>query len=76
MRVTLRAARISCGYTAEQVAKHCGVSVELINELEINSNEITYNLFLKMTDLYQITPDHVYLGLESDCHHKLYLGVT
>ena len=73
-KFTLRATRISCGYTEDEVARHCGVSTKVIDEVELDSGEILYSLLLKMTDLYNIAPDHVYLGLESDCRHKLSLG--
>ena len=70
-KITLRAARESCGYTVEEVARHCGVSVKIICEVELDSSEIAYSLLFKIIDLYNIAPDHAYLGLESDCRHKL-----
>lgn len=75
MRFILRAVRISCGYTEEEVAGYCGISTEAINRLEIDSSEIEYRLLTKLTGLYKVAPDLVYFGVEADCH-KRSLGVT
>lgn len=76
MQFTLRSIRGSIGYTEDEVARHCRVKKEMIVQLEINSSDISYTLLLKIINLYNVTMDLVFLGLESDCHNKRYYAVT
>ena len=39
-QITLRAARISCGYTVEEVAEYCGVTIDKLNEFENNCKDM------------------------------------
>lgn len=70
MQFTMRAVRVSCGYAEDEVARYCGVSTETINELEIDSGQIDYNLLSKLINLYGVTLDLIYLGSETDCRQK------
>jgi len=70
MQFTMRAVRVSCGYVEDEVARYCGVSTETINELEIDSGQIDYNLLSKLIDLYGVPLDIIYLGAETDSHQK------
>jgi transcriptional regulator with XRE-family HTH domain len=71
LQITLRAARITCGYTEDEVAKYCRASIRVIEEVELDSGEMPYNLLLKISDLYDVDLDRVYLGPESDCYHEV-----
>ncbi|TGE40203.1 XRE family transcriptional regulator [Desulfosporosinus fructosivorans] len=46
-----------CGYTLEQVAKHCGVSPETIRKYELNSSRLPLYLIIKLSELYNIQPN-------------------
>jgi transcriptional regulator with XRE-family HTH domain len=70
MQLTLRAVRISNGYSEDEVSRYCGVDVKTIGESEIDSSEMEYDLLLKITNLYKIALDHIYLGRESDCCYR------
>ena len=66
-QITLRAARISCGYTVEEVAEYCGVTTRVLNDLEIDSGQMQFLLMQKLTNLYRVPLDLVYFGTEVDC---------
>jgi len=63
MQLTLRDIRNAKDYTIHEVAEYCGVSAEEIEEIEIDSSEISYDLLIKITDLYRVPPDCIYLGV-------------
>lgn len=65
-QITLRAIRISCGYTGDEVARCCDVPVGDINKAEIDSSEMAYSLLSKMADLYKVAIDRIYLGPEGN----------
>ena len=67
MQFTLRAVRISCGYTLWEAAKECGVSKKTLRKYEKDSSNIMFSLMLKLRKLYDIPADYFYLGSESDC---------
>lgn len=68
-QITLRAARISCGYTVKEVAQVCGVSSSTISKYERNSGNLPLNLMLKLRKLYNnVSLDLIYYGTESECH--------
>jgi len=71
---TLRAARVSCGYTVEEVARHCGIPVHAFNDLEIDSGQMQFSLMQKLTNLYGVSQDLIYFGVEVDCIERNRLG--
>jgi transcriptional regulator with XRE-family HTH domain len=64
---TLRAARMSCGYTVEEAAAACGLSVRKFNQYEVDSEQITRRTVVKMLRLYGVSFEQVYFGKEADC---------
>lgn len=64
---TLRAARISCGYTVEEAAAACGLSVRKFNQYEEDSGRLQRRTAIKFIRLYGITFEQVYFGKEADC---------
>jgi transcriptional regulator with XRE-family HTH domain len=78
MQITLKAAREMNGYTLEQVAEYCGVTADTISDIEDNSESITYDLLSSILNLYGVSADYVYLGIETECinHNRLNRGVT
>jgi len=75
---TLRSVRISHGYSMEEVAEYCGVSIETINELEIDPCRITYNLLENIQTFYGVSLDDIFIGSETDCikHNREIAKVT
>lgn len=67
MFLTLKAVRISFGYTLEEAAKHCDIPENYLSELEIDSGEMPPNVAMKLMNLYGVSPDAIYFGKESDC---------
>lgn len=64
--VTLRAARVSAGYTVEEAAKKMNISIETLNEREKDAGDIPLDNAIALTELYRIPFDLVYFGKESD----------
>lgn len=64
---TLRAARISCGYSVKEVANYCEVSVNIIRRYEKDSTTLPLHLILNLSFLYGVSVDQVYFGSEADC---------
>ena len=56
-KITLRAARVSCGYTVEQAAKYCGVSSGTIRKYETNPSHLPLYLTIQLSKLYDIPPN-------------------
>lgn len=55
-QITLKAARELSGYTLEEVAEYCGVTVDELNKIEKDSNFLTVNIMLKIKKLYNDLP--------------------
>jgi transcriptional regulator with XRE-family HTH domain len=66
-KFTLRAVRISCGYTALEAAKACGISEGTMNRYEIDSGTISFETARKLAKLYGISFEAFYIGKEKDC---------
>lgn len=67
-QITLRAARISCGYSVEEAAGLLGIDSDTLNEFEKDSGEVPCTVVVKFRNLYGVSPDDIYVGPESDAH--------
>lgn len=65
-QITLRAARVNCGFRLKEVADHCEKSVDTIIKYEKNSNDIPHDLMLKFLELYDVTINDIFFGKLSD----------
>jgi transcriptional regulator with XRE-family HTH domain len=63
---TLRAARISCGYSLKDVAGYCNVSENTIRRYEKDSTDLPLQLILKLSLFYGVSFDLIYAGPEAD----------
>ena len=72
-KISLKVARELSGYTVEDVAKYCGVSISNLSKIEIDSGWIQFSLMQKLTNLYGVPLDLIYFGTEVDCieHNRL-----
>jgi len=57
-KITLRMAREAKGYTVEEIAKHCDVSVERMKNLEDNPKCLKASILFKLRCLYNIPVDY------------------
>lgn len=72
---TLKAARLSCGYTEEDVGMLVGSSEQEIIEIERDSGSIDYSILNKLVTLYKVPVELIYLGQEQDCfEHNRNIG--
>lgn len=65
-KITLRMAREMAGYTVEEVAGICRVTVEDIKRHEADTREMPFGLARVMKRLYHIKIEQIYLGLETE----------
>ena len=70
IQFTLRTIRESCGYSVEEAASYCGVSVATFNSFQINSSLITIETIQKISELFVVPLDLLFDGLETDCAKK------
>ena len=61
-QITLRDARISSGYTVEEAARLCGVTVEAYNAYENDAGIIPKNTACKIKKMYHISLDLIYFS--------------
>lgn len=73
LKITLRAARVSCGYTVAEAAKKSGLDPRTIFKNEEDSSRITWDTAEKLCDLYDVSPDIIFWGPESNCskHNRM-----
>jgi transcriptional regulator with XRE-family HTH domain len=63
-KITLRMARELAGYTVEEVAGICGVSVDDVKMYESDTRVLPFELARVMKRLYHIKLEQIYIGLE------------
>ena len=66
-QISLKTARELSGYTADEVAKYCGVSTEVYNKIEIDPSQIQLSFIFKIVTLYGASLNLIYPGTETDC---------
>ena len=65
-QITLRVARISCGYTEEEVTRYCGISVDKLRDFEKDCREMPITVACKMAKLFKMSLDQIYIGPEAE----------
>ncbi|NHN33561.1 helix-turn-helix transcriptional regulator [Paenibacillus agricola] len=69
-QITLRATRISCGYTALEAAQACGIAEGTMNRYETDAGRVPRRTAVQLSRLYGgVSLDLIYWGKESD-HFK------
>jgi DNA-binding XRE family transcriptional regulator len=64
--ISLRAARISSGYTSEESAKHLNISPETLCEYERDAGEMPVSMAIVILRLYGFHVDIIHFGRESE----------
>lgn len=77
-QITLRAARISCGYTEEEAADHCKIKMDEYKQIEHDTGNIDYILLSRLVGFLGAPPDLIYFGTEAECrqHNRALNAVT
>lgn len=73
----LKKARISCGYTQEQVSEKLDCAPRYIGQLETNKTSGSISIILDLCNLYGVTFDYIYsdyLKCFSDSDNQVVLG--
>lgn len=66
MLLSLAAARVNAGMTQREVAQKLKISVATLQYYERDSTNISKKLFDKITSLYQVDQDLIFVGKKSD----------
>ena len=64
--ISLRSARVNAGLTMKEAAKIVGIHHETLSKYENNSADIPMSLLNKLSNLYQIPTDYIFLGNRYD----------
>lgn len=60
--ISLRSARVNAGLTIKGAAKIIGIHHETLSKYEKDSSNIPMSLLNKLSNLYQIPTDYIFLG--------------
>ncbi|WP_179134380.1 helix-turn-helix domain-containing protein [Enterococcus villorum] len=60
--MSLRSARVNAGLTIKAAAKIIGIHHETLSKYEKDSSDIPMSLLNKLSNLYQIPTDYIFLG--------------
>lgn len=71
MIISLKGARNNAGFTQQEVAKKLSIGRSTVAKLEKDSSNISKRLLDKMTDLYGVDQDNIFLGKYLD-YQKTY----
>jgi transcriptional regulator with XRE-family HTH domain len=64
--ITLRLARMSCGYSVAETSRLSGVSESTIRRAEKDCGKMYYTGFINLCKLYHVDPDYIFIGKEQD----------
>ncbi|WP_271002149.1 helix-turn-helix transcriptional regulator [Listeria seeligeri] len=66
MLITLKAARVNCGYTINEAAKLVGVHMQTLSKFEKDSSKMPLSLLKRVAELYHISEDNIFFGNENE----------
>lgn len=70
MKLTLTAARVNNGYTMKEAAAVIGVHWQTLSAWERDSSRLTFNEADKLSKLYHVDKDDLFLGLKTSLFVK------
>ena len=73
-KISLRGARVNAGIQVDEVTEVLGITRQWLYKLETDSSNITYERLMKLSELYHIPYEELFIGLESDYHEQLEAG--
>lgn len=62
IEISLRSARVNAGLTLKDAAGILKIHHETLSKYEADSSEISISLLNRLSDLYQIPTDYIFLG--------------
>ncbi|MDB1687471.1 helix-turn-helix domain-containing protein [Enterococcus casseliflavus] len=62
IEISLRSARVNAGLTLKDAAGILNIHHETLSKYEADSSEISIGLLNRLSDLYQIPTDNIFLG--------------
>lgn len=66
MQISLTAARNNAGLTSKEAASLLGVHYQTLAKYENDSSDISMSLLHKLSVLYQVPTDYIFLGKKYD----------
>lgn len=66
MKITLRAARVNTGLTLVKSSKHLKINKDTLAKYEKDSSDIPRSLLAKIEELYNVNPNDIFFGNESE----------
>ena len=66
MLITLRAARVNCGYSQQEAAKLLGVHYQTLSKWENDSSDMPMSAISKASDVYHIPANNIFFGNENE----------
>jgi transcriptional regulator with XRE-family HTH domain len=66
-KISLKAARELSGYTVEEVAVICGVTVDVYSKIETDPSQTQLSLVHKIVTAYGVPLDIIYPGTDTGC---------
>lgn len=67
-KITLREARLNCGFKVEEVTAETGFSTSELAQIEEDASEVSAHLILKLIALYNTDWNHIYAGRAEDVY--------
>lgn len=62
IEISLSSARVNAGLTIKEAAKMVGIHHETLSKYEKDSSDIPMSLLNKLSQLYQVPTDNIFLG--------------
>lgn len=66
MLITLRAARVNCGYSQQEAAKLLGIHYQTLSKWENDSSDMPMSAISKASDVYHISANNIFFGNENE----------
>lgn len=76
IQLSLKACRVNAGFTMQKAADAIGVHNQTLAKYEKDSSDIPVSLLAKLSDLYQVPEDYIFLGLEYELIHTITIKRT
>ena len=73
MQISLKSARLNCGLTLKEASNMVGVHHQTLSKYEKDSSNISISLLDKLSVLYQVPKDYIFLGKEYELIRKIEL---
>ena len=73
MQISLKSARLNCGLTLKEASNMVGIHHQTLSKYEKDSSNISISLLDKLSVLYQVPKDYIFLGKEYELIRKIEL---